>query len=139
LIYEQGLSHQKGDPPFLSLNKAGFGFSLYEGEARKAIGSREVSMNPEITNSPQSSATNEFQNKELSDLENTRLSKEKPRYHLGKIYLTKDNHDPSLSFISRLSAVEGEEKNPLFRALENSRGNGIFKSLAIFWELELNF
>jgi len=139
LIYGQWILHQKGEAPSPSLDKAGFGIALYGGKASKVIGNREVSMNPEIKNSLQSPATTEFQKKELSDLENSQLSKGKSRYHFGEIHLTKNNLDPSLSFISRLSTVEYEEENPLFRSLEKFREIDIFKSLAIFLELKLNF
>ena len=139
LIYGQWILHQKGEAPFPSPDKAGFGSTLYGGKPSKAIGNREFSMNPEITNTMPSPATTEFQKKEPSDLENSQLSKGKSRYHFGEIHLTKNNLDPSLSFISRLSTVEYEEENPLFRSLEKFREIDIFKSLAIFLELKLNF
>jgi hypothetical protein len=139
LVYGPWILHQKGEAPSSSVDRAGFGITLYGGKVSKAIGNREVSMNPEITNSLQSPATTEFQKKELPDLENSQLSEGKPRYHFWEIHITRNNLDPSLSFISRLSSVEYEKENPLFRALENFKESDIFKSLAIFLELQLNF
>ena len=137
LIY--GPLHQKEEAPFPSPDKAGFGSTLYGGKPSKAIGNREFSMNPEITNTMPSPVTTEFQKKEMSDFGNSQLSKGKSRYHFGEIHLIKNSLDPSLSFISSLSAVRYEEENPLSRALEKFKENDIFKSLAIFLELKLNF
>lgn len=139
LIYDPWILPQKEEAPSSSVDRAGFGITLYGGKASKAIGNREVYMNPEITNSLQSPATIEFQKKELPDLENSQLSEGKRRYHFGEIHITRNNLDPSLSFISRLSLVEYEKENPLFRALEKFKESDIFKSLAIFLELKLNF
>jgi hypothetical protein len=139
LIYGTWILHQKGEASSSSVDRAGFGITLYGRKASKAIWNRVVSMNPEITNSLQSPATTGFQKKELPDLENSKLSEGKPNYHFWEIHITRNNLDPSLSFISRLSSIEYEKENPLFRALENFKESDIFKSLAIFLELKLNF
>jgi hypothetical protein len=139
LIYGQWILHQKGEPPFSSPEKAGAGSTLYGAKPSKAIRNREFSMNPEIANTIQSPAITKIGKKELSQFENSQLSKGKSSYHLGKIQLTKNNFDPSLKFISSLSVAQYKEENPLSWTLENFKENYIFKSLAIILELKLNF
>jgi hypothetical protein len=118
---------------------AGFGRTLYGGKPSKAIGNREFSMNPKITNTMPSLVTTEFQRKEMSDFENSQLSREKTYYHFGKIHLTKNNLDHTSNFISILSVAQYKEENPLSWAPEKFKENDIFKSIAIFLELKLNF
>jgi hypothetical protein len=139
LIYGKWILHQKGEPSFSSPEKAGSGSNLYGANSSKTLRNREFSMNPEITNTTQSPATAEIQKKDLSHFENSQLSKGKYSYHFGKIHLTKNNLDPSLDFISSLSAAQYKEENPLSWALEKFKENDIFKSLAILLELKLNF
>lgn len=139
LIYGKWILHQKGEPSFLSPERAGSGSNLYDANPSNAIRNREFSMNPEITNTMQSPATTEIQKKDLSHFENSQLSKGKYSYHFGKIHLTKNNLDPALDFISSLSAAQYKEENPLSWTLEKFKENDIFKSLAILLELKLNF
>ena len=94
MIYGQWILHQKGEAPFPSPEKAGSGSRLYGGKPSKAIRNRELSMNPEITNTMQSLATTEIQKKDLSHFENSQLSKGKSSYLFGEIHLTKNNKRP---------------------------------------------
>jgi hypothetical protein len=139
LIYEKWILHREGIPPFSSPEKAGSGSNLYGANSSKAIRNREFSMNPEITNTMQSSATTEIQKKDLSHFENSQLSKGRSSYHFGKIQLTKNNLDPSLDFLSILSVAQYKEENPLSWTLEKLEENDIFKSIAILLEFKLNF
>ncbi len=139
LIYGPWILHQKGEAPFPSPDKAGFGSTLYNGKPSKEIGNREFSMNPEITNTMPSPVTTEFQKKEMFDFESSQLSSGKTYYHFGKIHLTKNNLNPTLSLISILPVAQYKEENPLSRTLEKFKENDILKSLAIFLELKLNF
>jgi hypothetical protein len=139
MIYGQWILHQKGEAPFASPEKVGSGSTLYGVKPGKVIRNRELSMNPEITNTMQSLATTEIQKKDLSHFENSQLSKGKSSYHFGEIHLTKNNLDPSLEFISSLSVAQYKEENPPFWTLEKFRENDLFKSLAILLKLKLKF
>jgi hypothetical protein len=96
-------------------------------------------MNPEVTNTMEFPVTIEFRKEEMADFENRHLAMGKSSYHFEEIYLTKNNLNPSLSFISSLSAVGYEEGNLLSWAREKFKENDIFKSLAIFLGLRLDF
>jgi len=139
LINGKWILPQEGEPPFSSPEKAGSGNNLYGANPSKGIRNREFSMNPEITNTMQSPATTEIQEKDLSYFENSQLSKGQSNSHLAKIHLTKNNLGPSLGFISSLSVAQYKEENPLSWNLERFKEDDIFKSLAIFLELKLNF
>jgi hypothetical protein len=138
LIYSQWVLPQKGDLPFSSFEKAGSINTLYAGRPINAIRDRQFSVKPEFTNIMQSPYTTDFQKREVSHFENGQLLKEKSSYHFGGIHLTGNNLDSSLNFIPSLSVTNYEE-NTLFWTLERFRENDIFKSLAIFLELKLNF
>ena len=130
---------KKGEAPFLYLGRAGFGSTRYLTKPNKAISNQGFPMNPEISNTLDSFATTEIQKKEVSNIENSELSKENSSYHFGKINLIKTNLEPSLNFISSLSVAHYKEENPLSWTLEKLKDTDIFKSLAIFLELKLKF
>ncbi len=139
LIYGQWILHRKGEPPFPSPDKAGFGSTLSGCKPNKAIGTPESSMNPEVRNTMPFPVTTEFRKEEMSDFENRQLSRGKSGYHSGEMYLTRNHLNPSLSFISSLSSVRYEEGNLLSWAPEKFKENDIFRSLAIFLGLKLDF
>ncbi len=138
LIYSPWALPQKGELPFSSFEKAGSLNTLFGSRLINAIGDRQFSMKPEVTNNSHSSYTTDSQKRRFSHFENGQLMKEKSSYDFGGIYLTGNNPDSSLNFIPSLSVVNCEE-NTLFWALERFKENDIFKSLAIFLELKLNF
>jgi hypothetical protein len=138
LIYSRWVLPQKGELPFSSFEKAGSINTLYGGRPINAIRDRQISVKPEFTNIMQSPYTTDFQKREVFHFENGQLLKEKSSYHFGGILLTGNNLDSSLNFIPSLSVAYYEE-NTLFWTLERFRENDIFKSLAIFLELKLNF
>ena len=131
--------HQKGELSFSSSERAESGNPLYGAKPIKALRNRVFSMNPEITDTMPSPVTTEVQKKELFHFENGQLSKGKSGYHFGKIHLTRNNLDPFINFISRLSVAKYEEKDTLSWASERYKEDDIFKSLAIFLELKFNF
>jgi len=139
LIYGKWLLQRKGQDPFSSSPKAGLGSTLNGAKPGKAIKNREHPLGPEITDPMHYPAATEIQERELFHSENSQPSKEKSGYHFGKIHLTKNNLDPSLDFISRLSVAQFKEESPPSWTLEKFKENDIFKSLVIFLELKLNF
>ncbi len=139
LIYGQWILQQKGAGPFAFPTKAGFASTLNGAKPNKAIRNREVPMEPVITKPMQYPAAAEILERDLSYYENSQPSKGKSGYHFGKIHLSKDSLDHSLDFISRLTVAQFKEENPPSSTLEKFKENDIFKSLAIFLELKLNF
>ncbi len=95
-------------------------------------------MDAEVPNTMHYPAAAEIQESDLFHSENRQSSKVKSGYHFGKINLTKNNLDPSLDFISRLSVAQFKEDHPSW-TLEKFKENGLFKSLSILLELKLNF
>lgn len=139
LIYGQWILQRKGEPAVASSKKAGFGSTPNGIKPGKAIRNREFPMDPEITNTMHYPAAPEIQERDLLYSDNSQPPKGKSGYCFGKIYLTKNNLEPSLDFISRLSVAEFKEENPSSWTLERFKENDIFKSLAIFFELKLKF
>jgi hypothetical protein len=139
LAYGKWISQQKGEAPFSSPKEAGFGSTPNGIKPGKTIRNREVPMDPEVPNTMHDPAAAEIQERDLFHSENRQLSKGKSGYHFGKIYLTKNNLDPSLDFISRLSVAQFTEEDHPSWALEKFKENGLFKSLSILLELKLNF
>ena len=139
LVYGQRMLHDKGEAPFSSPEKARFGSGWYLTRPNKAISTQSFSMNTEISNTEKSYATTNIQNKELSNMDGSELSKENSSYHFGKINLTKTNLEPSLNFISSFSVAPYKEENPLFWTLEKFKETDILKALAIVFELKLSF
>jgi hypothetical protein len=139
LIYGQRILQPKGSAPLAFPKKAGLGITLNGAKPNKAIRNLEVPMDPVITNPMHYPAAAEILERDLLHYENSQRSKGKSGYHFGKINLTKNNLDPSLDFISRLAVVQFKEENPPSWTLEKLKENGLFKSLASFLELKLNF
>jgi len=138
LIYSQWVLSQKGDLPSSSFEKTGSINTLYGGRPINAIRDPQFSVKPEVINIMQSPHTTDFQRRESSYFENGPLMKEKSSYHLLGIHLTGNDPDSSLNFIPSLSVANYGE-NTQFSTLERFRETDIFKSLAIFLELKLNF
>jgi hypothetical protein len=109
LIHGQSILHRKGEDPLAFPKKAGLGITLNGLE------------------------------RDLFHSENSQPSKGKSGYHFGKIHLINKSLDHSLDFISRLAVAQFKEENPPSWTLEKFKENDIFKSLAIFLELKLNF
>jgi hypothetical protein len=135
LIYGQSILDRKGEALFSSPKKAGPGRTPNGILLGKAIRNPEVPMNPEITNAKHYLVSAEIQ----FHSENSQSSKRKSGYHFGKINLTKNNLDPSLDFISRLSVTQLKEEDPSSWTLEKPKENGLFQSLSILLEFKLNF
>jgi hypothetical protein len=135
LIYGQSILDRKGEALSSSPKKAGPGRTPNGILLGKAIRNPEVPMNPEITSTMPYLVSAEIQ----FHSENRQSWKGKSGYHFGKINLTKNNLDPSLDFISSLSVAQFKEEDHPSWTLEKFRENDIFKSLAIFLELKLNF
>jgi len=139
LIYSQWRLRQKGDLPFSSPEKAGSGNTLYYSSPIKAISNQEFSIRPEVTNTMLSPAATYIQKKEFSHFENSQLLRGKSSYDFEKIRLTGSNFDSSFNFLSSLCVAKYKEENTISWALERFKENDIFRSLAIFLELKLNF
>ena len=139
LASEKWISQRKGEAPFSSPQKGGFGSTPNGITPGKAIRNREVPMDPEVPNTMHYPVAAEIQERDLFHSENSKSSKGKSGYHFGKIYLTKNNLDPSLNFISRLSVAQFKEEDHPSWTLEKVKENGLFRSLSILLELKLNF
>jgi hypothetical protein len=139
LAYEKWISQQNGEAPFPSPQKAGFGSTPNGIKPGKDIRNREAPMDPEVPNTINFPVAAEIQERDLFHSENSQSSKGKSGYHFWRIYLTKNNLDSSLDFISSLSVAQFKEEDHPSWTLEKFKENDIFKSLAIFLELKLNF
>jgi hypothetical protein len=139
LIYGQRLYFQKGEALPSSPGKAESGASFLGARPSKANGNRESSLNPEVTDIKQSSATGEIPKEERSHSGNNQLWKGKPGYPFGKIHFRRSNLEPFFDCTSSLSVVQYKEENHLSQALEKFKEADILKALAIVFELKLSF
>jgi len=105
----------------------------------KPIGNRESSLNPEVTDIKQSSATGEIPKEERSHSGNNQLWKGKPGYPFGKIHFRRAILNLSLTEPLAWSVVQYKEENHLSQALEKFKEADILKALAIVFELKLSF
>ncbi len=105
-------------------------FSSWNGEASAIPGIDYPRQSPEAIAVPK---------RELSHFDEGLIQRGKSGYHSEKIHLTKTDLDSPLEFISILSVAQYKEENAPSWLSERFKEEDIFKSLAVFFELQLKF